>query len=89
MSLDKTVDEIKEMDEDTQLELLLELDVFTENQWDIYKSAVTDSYRTREINRRTLTGENGDKFLISVEVWSDGERLDEMNTRINIIKLYN
>jgi hypothetical protein len=81
-----TIDEIMEMDEDAQFDHLLELDVFTEEEWEIYKEVTTGSYQTREINRRTLTTESGDEFLLSVEAWSDGERPDEMNTRINVVK---
>lgn len=83
----KSIEEIKEMHLDAQHDYLNELEIFTEEEWELYKEVTTDSYRLREITRRRFEADEGAEYLISVENWSDGEGPDEMNTRIHIVEL--
>jgi len=69
----KPIEEVKEMHPDAQHDYLNEIEMFTEEEWELYKEVTTDPYHLREIARRQFgVGENSE-YLISVEHWSDGE----------------
>lgn len=87
MSGDKSIDEIREMHPDEQYDYLTQIDVFSEEEWELYKESDSDPYHLKEITRREFTTDDEDKYLISVEHWSDGTRPDEMNTRINVVRI--
>jgi hypothetical protein len=87
MSGNKSTEEIREMDSDEQQEYLMQIDIFSEEEWELYKESDSDPYHLKEITRRGFTTDDEDKYLISVEHWSDGTRPDEMNTRINVVRI--
>jgi hypothetical protein len=83
----KPIEDVNEMRPDAQHDYLNELEIFTEEEWKLYKEVTTDPYHLREITRRQFGARDDTEYLISVERWSDGEAPDEMNTRIHIVKL--
>lgn len=87
MGHNKSIKELREMTEDRQHEYLSESNVFTEEEWELYKESKPDSYKSYELVNTDFHSEDGREYLISVEHWHDGERPDGRNTRINIIKL--
>ena len=83
----KPIDEVKEMHPNVQHDYLFELDVFIEEEWELYRYVIGDDYLLREVTSRTFEPKEGGEYRISVEHLYDGEAPDEMNTRVNIIRL--
>lgn len=84
MSEKRSVEELQELTEDEQYDYLVEKEVFTKEEWELYKQVSTGEYHLREITRKSFE-RDGTEYLVSVETWSDGERPDEMNTRVNVV----
>lgn len=84
MSNNRSIEELEALTEDEQYDYLVQKDVFTEEEWELYKEVSSGEYRMREITRKSFE-RNGNEYLVSVENWSDGEKPDKMNTRVNIV----
>jgi hypothetical protein len=86
MTEEKSKEEFKEMHPDERFDYLIGKDIFTPEEWEAYKESITGDYLLREITNKSIQLTDGTEYLISVEHSSDGESLDEMNTRINVVE---